>query len=189
MGSEPRIYEHVALYLQKYAHHAKTVVELGCGSGQYRRVVRGRYVGLDLTDAYYMGGRPSLLADAQQLPLVDKSADIAFCVATLCTIPDTSLVLQECRRILRPGGRMLIFDYNKWVAGRLRDSIHRFSSFSLARQLRENGFDSRIHWLCAPVKGPSVLRPMAVSIPGRFLTYLISNWIVLSGIKRAGNRQ
>jgi SAM-dependent methyltransferase len=46
--------------------------------------------------------------DAQELPYADGSFDAAFLVATLGEIPDKDRALHELRRVLKPGGRLVV---------------------------------------------------------------------------------
>ena len=46
--------------------------------------------------------------DAHELPHPDATFDAAFLVATLGEIPDKSRALREFRRVLKPGGRLVV---------------------------------------------------------------------------------
>lgn len=47
-------------------------------------------------------------ADAQKLPYRDQTFDAAFLIAVLGEIPDQARALAELRRVLRPGGRVVV---------------------------------------------------------------------------------
>jgi ubiquinone/menaquinone biosynthesis C-methylase UbiE len=49
--------------------------------------------------------------DAQALPFEDASFDTTVCTLSLCTIPDPAAAIAEMRRVLRPGGLMLLLDH------------------------------------------------------------------------------
>jgi len=49
--------------------------------------------------------------DAQQLDFPDESFDTVVCTFSLCTIPDVDRAVGEMRRVLRPGGRLLLADH------------------------------------------------------------------------------
>jgi ubiquinone/menaquinone biosynthesis C-methylase UbiE len=52
--------------------------------------------------------------DAQALGFPDASFDTVVCTFSLCGIPDERRAIAEMRRVLRPGGRLLLVDH---VAG------------------------------------------------------------------------
>jgi ubiquinone/menaquinone biosynthesis C-methylase UbiE len=64
------------------------------------------------------------LADAQRMPYEDGRFDGAFLVTVLGEIPDQVAALRELRRVVRPGGRVVVgelFGDPHWVApGNLR---------------------------------------------------------------------
>ena len=62
-----------------------------------------------------LGRRVDLrLGDAQALELPDASFDTVVCTLSLCAIPDERRAVAEMKRVLRPGGRLLLLDH---VAG------------------------------------------------------------------------
>jgi ubiquinone/menaquinone biosynthesis C-methylase UbiE len=56
-------------------------------------------------------------ADARRLPLPDGSVDLITCVTGLHLIPDTSAVLAEWVRVLRPGGRVVTATFAEFDPG------------------------------------------------------------------------
>jgi ubiquinone/menaquinone biosynthesis C-methylase UbiE len=50
-------------------------------------------------------------ADAEALPFDDETFDTVLCALSLCTIPDPATAIGEMRRVLVPGGRLLLFDH------------------------------------------------------------------------------
>ncbi|PCJ29880.1 MAG: SAM-dependent methyltransferase [Moraxellaceae bacterium] len=47
----------------------------------------------------------------EQIPLEDNSVDTVLMTYTLCTIPDWQLALQQMRRVLRPGGKLIFSEH------------------------------------------------------------------------------
>jgi ubiquinone/menaquinone biosynthesis C-methylase UbiE len=63
--------------------------------------------------------------DAESLPFPDASFDTVVCTLSLCAIPDDRAAIAAMWRVLRPGGRLLLFDHigsnwwPVWAAQRL----------------------------------------------------------------------
>ncbi len=49
--------------------------------------------------------------DAERLPFEEASFDTVVCALGLCTIPDPAAAVGEMRRVLGPGGRLLLLDH------------------------------------------------------------------------------
>ncbi|HEX6243884.1 MAG TPA: methyltransferase domain-containing protein, partial [Polyangiales bacterium] len=106
------------------------LLDVGTGGGQHAvRVVRERPdLRVDAIDiSATMVRRARALAeregvadkltfqqgDALQLPFDNASFDAVWCAGPLKQINDKPRALQECYRVLRPGGRLLIMDVNR----------------------------------------------------------------------------
>jgi SAM-dependent methyltransferase len=92
------------------------IVDVGCGNGVYLAALRrrghtGPVLGLDRStgmarDAGVHGA--TTVADAQALPLDDASIDVALSLHMLYHVPDVDRAIRELRRVVRPGGTVLV---------------------------------------------------------------------------------
>jgi SAM-dependent methyltransferase len=98
------------------------VLEIGCGPKQYRPYVRGRYRSLDLPTAPSAIEPPDYICGAEAIPVKDDEFDLVFGVAVFLFIKDVDRAFSECRRVLKPGGQLLLFDYPAHVAQRNNDA-------------------------------------------------------------------
>ena len=60
-----------------------------------------------------------LRAGAEALPVAGASIDTVVSTLVLCTVPDPEAALEEIRRVLRPGGRLLFCEHVRSDADRL----------------------------------------------------------------------
>jgi ubiquinone/menaquinone biosynthesis C-methylase UbiE len=130
----------------------ETVLEVGPGTGYYSLTVAplvGRLHLLDIQQEMLdhtlrraaAAGVDNLEArrgDARSLPYPDASFDAAYLVAVLGEIPDQAAALHELRRVLRPGGRL--------VVGELLGDPHMVGERSLRRRAAAAGltFERRV---------------------------------------------
>jgi ubiquinone/menaquinone biosynthesis C-methylase UbiE len=49
--------------------------------------------------------------DAHELPFGDESFDSVVCTYSLCNIPDTERAVAEMKRVLKPGGSLILVDH------------------------------------------------------------------------------
>lgn len=52
-------------------------------------------------------------ADAQALPFEDDSFDTVVCTYSLCNVPDDAIAIREMKRVLKPGGKLVLVDHIK----------------------------------------------------------------------------
>jgi ubiquinone/menaquinone biosynthesis C-methylase UbiE len=101
------------------------VLDVGCGSGHALRLLSqrcttGRLAGIDLSPTMVDLSRRTNAAaarngrldvrhgDAMELPFGSASFDVVTAIETLYFWPDPGRGLAECRRVLRPGGRLAV---------------------------------------------------------------------------------
>lgn len=51
------------------------------------------------------------IGDAEHLPFDEAAFDTVVCALSLCTIPDPQMAIGEMKRVLVPGGRLLVLDH------------------------------------------------------------------------------
>lgn len=137
---------------------AGPVLDLGCGRGYWMEQLAARErpaVGLerDLGRAVQAGRHgPVVSADAAHLPFGDAGVGLVWCIHVLHHVPDPAGVLAEVRRVLRPGGTLVLAESVEdnpvlRLGRRLHDSwdgvgIHaRFTAGSLLDDLAGAGFE------------------------------------------------
>jgi ubiquinone/menaquinone biosynthesis C-methylase UbiE len=96
----------------------ETVLDAGCGTGWLAaglpRALPGlSVIGVDLSPgmidhARAAGAWPLVRADAQRLPLATASVDLIVTRGVLHHLPDVPAALTEWRRLLRPGGAVVV---------------------------------------------------------------------------------
>ena len=100
------------------------VLDVGCGAGTAELILAAlqpggvHFVGVDLVQSRLRDARHAMraqsvvaelaAADAARLPFAPASFDAAFAVAVLQHVPRPRDVLANLRRVLRPGGRLVI---------------------------------------------------------------------------------
>lgn len=103
------------------------VLEVGMGSAlnlpYYDREKVEFIWGLEPSEAMREKSRPNIESSGlevklidlpgEQIPLEDKSVDSILLTYTLCTIPDWPTALQQMRRVLKPGGRLVFTEHGE----------------------------------------------------------------------------
>ena len=128
-----------------------TVVDYGCGPMPYRVLFEGlaaRYLGADLP------GNPDAdvhLDAAGLLPLADGSVDVVLSSQVLEHVLDADAYLSECRRVLRPGGLLLLSTHGTWIYHPHPRDVRRWTRWGLIHDIERNGFKAEV---CEPCLGP-----------------------------------
>jgi demethylmenaquinone methyltransferase/2-methoxy-6-polyprenyl-1,4-benzoquinol methylase len=86
-----------------------------------------------LLDAGFAGNAHCLLADAERLPLADDSFDCVTIAFGLRNVTDKAAALRSMRRVLRPGGQLLVLEFSTPVAPGLKPLYDAYSFNVLPR--------------------------------------------------------
>ena len=156
-------------------------LDVGCGAGDFTAVLAeagARAVGVEVAQAAVERARARhpgldfrLVPIEGPLPLEDSSFDLVWASEVIEHVDDTARWLSEVRRVLAPGGRLLVTTPSH---GRLRvalggverfseplgDHLHLYTRDSLRSLLDEFGFgEIRVR----AVEGPPLLRRMLLA--------------------------
>ncbi|WP_394827357.1 SAM-dependent methyltransferase [Pendulispora albinea] len=100
------------------------VLDVGCGSGHAAIYLNEKYGcrvtgistsarGIELARAHVKGRGSALkfeVADAIRTGLPSESCDVVFIMETACHVKDLGALMVESRRVLKPGGRLIVTD-------------------------------------------------------------------------------
>jgi len=118
----------------------ETVVDFGCGAKPYRSLfpMASSYLGVDIA------GNPNadLTVNAEgHIPLAEGSADCVLSTQVVYLVASYPFYLAECRRILKPGGRLLLTTHGTWTHHPASGGdYYRFTQDGVRRILTEAGF-------------------------------------------------
>jgi ubiquinone/menaquinone biosynthesis C-methylase UbiE len=138
----------------------KVVLDVGCGEGGFALALRRRGAAVTAADpsgpmiaaarrhARDAAASVSLVqARGEQLPFADNCFDLVVAKTVLCFVGDGQPFASEMARVLRPGGRFVIGELNKW------------SSWAAQRRLRA-WLGSKL-WQRGRFRTPGELRRLA----------------------------
>jgi ubiquinone/menaquinone biosynthesis C-methylase UbiE len=101
-----------------------------------------------------------LLADAEALPLRDKSFETVVSSLTTCTFPDPVAALREMARVCRTGGKILLLDHGRSN----REWLGRWQDRRDDRHARQLG----CHWNREPLK---LVRKAGLTVARAYRTF------------------
>ncbi|HYW17792.1 MAG TPA: class I SAM-dependent methyltransferase [Nodularia sp. (in: cyanobacteria)] len=140
---------------------AKTVLELGCGKGfnscflaeQYPEV---SFTGIDLTPSHIKIANKKAdnfsnlsfqEGNFNQLNFLDQSFDVVFAFECLCHASPVEIPLAEIFRVLRPGGKLIVFDgYRKIKLEQLPELLQTASLLVEVSMAVQQGFSQIDDW-------------------------------------------
>ena len=178
---------------QEFADRPLRVLDIGCGTGLFAARIREAFpraevVGIDLVSGMLTKGRERwrqhadhvfpVQADSERLPFAQGTFDVVTCCNSFHHYPNQQAAVCEMRRVLRPGGRLMLIDgyrdrpwgwliYDVCVAG-VEGEVHHAS----ARRFRElfaaagfEGVSQKVHRGLAPFLLSEAVAPAPASSP------------------------
>jgi len=132
----------------------QTILDLGCGTGWFTRKLQALFpeasvVGVDLSPGMIEKARSAspdsiqwLTADAESLPFSSDTYDLIFSNLMIQWCQHPQGVLSQCRRLLKPGGRLAV---STLLDGTLRE-LKQAWSVADPGQPHVNRFEQREAW-------------------------------------------
>lgn len=119
------------------------VLDVGCGQKPYQSLVpASQYVGVDIDSGVTRRlAAADVFYDGRHLPFDDASFDAVLCSQVLEHVFTPDEFLREIRRVLRPGGVLLLATPFVWDEHEQPHDYGRYSSFGLKALLERNGFE------------------------------------------------
>jgi ubiquinone/menaquinone biosynthesis C-methylase UbiE len=148
------LHQRMLLPLAPLAGGPAAILDAGCGTGGLIKALqqfepRWTITGLDISPlacayAQQRTTAPIEEGSVESLPFADKSFDAVVSADVLYHIDDAASALAECRRVLKPGGILVInVPAYRWMWSYHDDLVatrHRFRRGELAGLLRQAGF-------------------------------------------------
>jgi len=159
IGMGAKFYETV-LSLAPEEKNNCSILDIGSGQGLLLRKIKAKYhrsrvFGVEfskelVTRSNRVKGVNCIMADALNIPLAEKSIDIAFCTEVIEHVNDPVKMLKEIHMLLSPKGRLVITVPNR---------LGYYPAYALLRKFpvhtRREFFHSLVHWL-VPYDDPAL---------------------------------
>jgi len=166
-GAEPELFALRRAFLLAHVEAEQSVVDVGCGEGAFSAALhdeRARPVAVDVADEPLrrLRARFPHVADVRRahvgepLPLADDEVDAAWAGEVIEHVVDVGAFCTELRRVVRPGGRLILTtpDHPRALLARLAanprafdehfdpyaDHVRFFTRRTLTRVLDDAGF-------------------------------------------------
>jgi SAM-dependent methyltransferase len=135
------------------------LLDVGCGSKPYEPFFTpavAEYVGVDVANP-----AAELEGTVEEIPVPDGSFELVVCTQTLEHATDPAQAVRELRRVVAPGGRVLVSTHGVQVYHPNPDDYWRWTHAGLERLFRENAFWSAV--TVTPASGTTACLGMLVA--------------------------
>jgi SAM-dependent methyltransferase len=122
------------LTAQKFA--GARVLDVGCGDRPYEALLAGAatVLGFDVPGNQHADLHGSIDA----IPAEDASFDVVLCLQVLEHVPEPAAAVRELRRVVKPGGRVLLSTHGVYPFHPNPDDLWRWTSTGLEHLFRTN---------------------------------------------------
>ena len=128
MSQKPSVQRYFVRNIQKHIQKTDKVLEIGSGSGVFLSAAAPHcqhITGVDISAGFVelcndnigkmgLDNATSIQVDGKALPFDDASFDVVYLVDVIHHMEDISTSMQDALRVLKPGGKLLVFEPNKW---------------------------------------------------------------------------
>jgi SAM-dependent methyltransferase len=128
----------IARKLQTAATPGMTAIDLGCGTQPYRSLIEAaqvRYLGADLGAVAEIAIAENGRAEAES-----GIADLVLSFQVLEHVGALQTYLSECRRLLKPDGRLILSTHGTWLYHPHPEDHRRWTREGLVSELKGSGF-------------------------------------------------
>ncbi len=110
-------YQIIISHLKKFNTNAK-ILDAGCGNGRYANKIYNqtfykRISAIDLFDNSF-DNISFQKASVESLPFNDNTFDLVYSISVVYYSDDVTKAINELKRVLKPGGILIITAFNKW---------------------------------------------------------------------------
>ncbi len=149
-ASQPNCFERLctefnADVVRRFAPAGARILDVGCNKGFLLGALPDyRTFGVDLSFGPLTSGSHYAIADGEWLPFGDGMFDVVVLAEVIEHLPDWRRVARECRRVLRPGGWLLLTHPNRHNL--LQNALDRAKENRLLRRLmRRKAYSGEQH--------------------------------------------
>ncbi|MFA6255442.1 MAG: class I SAM-dependent methyltransferase [Patescibacteria group bacterium] len=181
---------------KNYVKAGDRILDLGCGNGKLRLLFKDinlEYIGLDNSQKllaiaesdskFKIANQKFIKADVTPLSFPDNYFDVVFFIAVFHHIPSDQLrqqTLEEIRRVLKPGGILVMANWNHWR----KEHLHYIIKYTWLKMISKSDLDFKdifLPWMGGKVKRyfhaftlgelKRLINKSGLKLEGNFLSY------------------
>jgi SAM-dependent methyltransferase len=120
------------------------LIDIGCGTKPYSELLHpyvDEHIGVDHVETAHDKSQVDLWGSAYEIPAENETFDSALCTAVLEHLEEPEKALQECLRVLKPGGYAIYSVPFIWHLHEEPRDFYRFSRYGLKYLFEKTGFE------------------------------------------------
>lgn len=123
-------------------HARGRVLDIGCGNKPYKNIFDSTnavtsYTGCDISQNEF--GTVDIISEAGNIPLQDGSCDTIFSTQVIEHLPENAPMLAETKRLLTPGGKLILSGPLYWPVHGEPDDYFRFTRYGFKTIIEKAG--------------------------------------------------